>query len=586
MINTVFLSLQRRLVLVFGLALLIPFVFGVWASFSRYQDALHSVRQAAQSYAMLASNYEATALWQTHQISEVLAKNVNILAVAKGSLAPADIAQCRTVMAQAIMPFVDLGNATLFAPDGTALCRGYVVSKDVDVSNKTWFREAFASGAPSYSGYEISARLNEPIVLHARPILDQAGSTIALLAISIRMNWLLSIGQEPGLPPDAEVILLDRYGVVLVSSPPVEGSAIGRMPDAAHVQAIVDGRLRRFEAPGGDGIDRIYAVNSLAQKSVFVVLAMPWQSVVGPIRFSLIMQLAAITFVIVACMIAALVAGRVLVTRWTDKLTRAAATTSLGAISIESELHGAPREIRTLAKTLRDMAVQVEARENELCRALDRERAGVREIHHRVKNNLQIVTSLISHYQRQLPDGRSDRGLSALQTRIRVLAMIHRHLYESDDLKEFALAPFMSGLSNFLGDGSGPGLGQVSITIDVPDIRMQDDCAIPLALLTTELIMHSINHFAASGKTGKIDVRLAIEEGCSGVLVVGDNRSASAEETTDVTAASLAEEDFDSRLIRAFARQIGGVHEQSGPPNFRSIIRFSVKKPERLQAEI
>lgn len=586
MINTVFQSLQRRLVLIFGLALLVPFALGLWASFSRYQDALQAVRETAQNYAMLASNYEASVLWQTHQIADALIKNVSVLAVAQGSVDAADLMQCRSVMAQAITPFVDLGNATLFAANGTALCRGYEVLKEVDVSDKPWFLAAFASSSPSYSGHEISARLNEPVLLYTRPLANESGRTIALLAISIRMNWLLSVGQEPGLPPEAEVTLLDRNGAILVSSPADDEGVPTRLPDPELVQAIVEGRLRGFVAPGGDGIERIFAVNSLAQKSVFVVLALPWQSVISPIRLGLITQLAAITFVIFACMIAALVAGRILVTRWTDKLTRAAATVSLGKISMESELYGAPREIQILAKTLHDMAVQVEAREADLRLALDRERAGVREIHHRVKNNLQIVTSLISHYQRQLPDGGSDRGLSALQTRIRVLAMLQRHLYESENLKEIPLSPFMSSLCDFLGDGSVPGSDRLSISVQVPDIRMQNDCAIPLALLTTELIMQSISHFLASGQTGMIDVRLTIDEDCSGMLVVADNRSATSKEAIESPAESRAEGDFDSRLINAFARQIGGRREQSGPPDFRTMISFSIRKPGDLPAEI
>jgi two-component sensor histidine kinase len=582
MINTVFQSLQRRLVLIFGLALLVPFAFGVWASFDRYVDALRAARDAAQGYAMLASNYETNVLWQTHQISESLINHVSILAVAGGGSVPADLSQCRAVMAQAIAPFPDLGNATLFAPDGRALCRGFDVQQAPDVSAKPWFRQALAGTTPSYSGYEISPRRNEPILLYLRPVLNDAGRALALLAISIRLNWLLSIGQEPGLPPDAEITLLDRHGTILVSSPVVGDAGAGRLPDAAHVRAIAEGTLRRFEARGGDGTDRIYAVNSLAQNSIFVVLGIPWQSVIGPIRFSLMIQLAAIAFVSIAGMIAAVIAGRILVTRWTEKLTLAAATASLGALAVESEMKGAPREIHVLAETLHDMAVQVETREMALRRALDRERAVVREIHHRVKNNLQIVTSLLNLYQRQLPIDRVDQGFSDLQTRIKALALIHRHLYESEDLKEIDLAPFMSGLCKLLGDGSGLVPGQVAIALDVPEMRMQDDCAIPLALLTTELITHSLNHLSAAGRQGKIEVRLTIGQDCSGELVVADDRPASMAAAAETPVLG----DISARLIQAFVRQIGGTLEQSGPPAFRSVIRFSIRKPERLAPEI
>lgn len=575
MINTLFQSLQRRLVLIFGLALCVPFAFGIWASLNLYEDALRSARETTQGYAMLASNYETNVLWQTHQIGESLINNASILAMAGGSSAAADVARCRAVMAQAIAPFPDLGNATLFGLDGNALCRGFEAPQSRNVLERPWFRAALARTAPSYSGYEISARLNEPILLYLRPVIGADGKAVALLAISIRMNWLDSIGQEPGLPPDAEVTLLDRDGAVLVSSSGKGDTGAGQLPDATYIQAIAKGGLRRFEARGADGVARIYAVNALAQNSIFVLLGMSRDAVMGPLRLSLMTQLAAISFVSIAGMIAALIAGRILVTRWTEKLTTAAATSRLGTIEIDSELHGAPREIRVLAETLQNMATRIENREADLRRALDRERAVVREIHHRVKNNLQIVTSLLNLYQRQLPTDRPDHGFSELQTRIRALALIHRQLYESENLKEVELASFMERLCRLLQDGSGLPPGSVRIEVEVPPIRMLDDCVIPLALLTTELLMNSLKHIAADGRNGLIRVKLTVSADCGGELVISDDRPFS----SDIAAQMPDPGSISGRLIDSFARQIGGALSRIDPPAFGSIIRFSIKKP-------
>lgn len=576
MINSVFKSLQRRLVLIFGLALCVPFAFGVWASFNRYENALNAAREAAQGYAMLASNYETNVLWQTHQIGESLINNDAIMALAGGSTAAVDVAQCRAVMAQAIAPFPDLGNATLFALDGNALCRGFEAVQARNVLERPWFRAALARTTPSYSGYEVSARLKEPILLYLRPVIAGDGKAKALLAISIRMNWLDSIGQEPGLPPNAEVTLIDKDGVILVSSPIKGDAGQRRLPDAAYIKAIAKDGLRRFEARGGDGIQRVYAVNALAQNSLFVVLGIPWKSVTGPIRTDLLTQLATIAFVTIAGMAAALIAGRILVTRWTEKLTRAAATNSLGTIAIDTELRGAPREIRVLAETLQNMAGRIENREADLHRALERERAVVREIHHRVKNNLQIVTSLLNLYQRQLPGDRPDHGFSELQTRIRALALIHRQLYESENLKEVELASFMQRLCRLLQDGSGLPPGRVRIEVEVPSMQMLDDCVIPLALLTTELLMSSLKHIAADGRNGLIRVKLTVSDDCEGTFVISDDRPFSSD-----SAAQMPEPgSISGRLIDSFARQIGGRLDRMDPPEFGSIIRFSIKKPK------
>ena len=79
----------------------------------------------------------------------------------------------------------------------------------------------------------------------------------------------------------------------------------------------------------------------------------------------------------------------------------------------------------------------------------------LREIHHRVKNNLQTVTSLLNLYAR-IPRGEAvKQAFADVQMRINALALVHRHLYESQDMQEVDLHPFMTNLCSLLQDGSG-----------------------------------------------------------------------------------------------------------------------------------
>ena len=100
-------------------------------------------------------------------------------------------------------------------------------------------------------------------------------------------------------------------------------------------------------------------------------------------------------------------------------------------------------------------AARIKVRELELSESLSQKQMMLREIHHRVKNNLQTVTSLLNLYAR-IPRGEAiKQAFADVQTRINALALVHRHLYESQDLREIDLATFMSNLCRLVQDGSG-----------------------------------------------------------------------------------------------------------------------------------
>lgn len=552
MIRSFFQPLRRRLLFLVALALVVPSGFGVWAAVDRYTEAIATARDAARSFAVIASNYENNLLRQARQITETLSVDSNV----RGAAVRGGNDLCDMAMRQSIAPYPHFSVAALISVGGEAVCQSEPAQKMRNVSDRRWFQEAVATGSPAISARLMSPTLNEPVLAYGVPLFDRDKNLLGVVALGIRLRWLEAAGQEPGLPPGSEVTLLDRDGALLISSLPDPAARKAALPADDYFARIRDGGLRRFEAPGVDGTMRLYAINALAGNSLFVVFAEPWSNVVGELRLDLSVQIAILALMNLAGLLTAAFAGRLLVTHWTEKLTAAAASMKLGELSADSEWRGAPREIHDLADTLQGMARKIEHREADLRESLEQKQMMLREIHHRVKNNLQIVTSLLSLYERQMKGGPVVQAFSALQLRIKTLALVHRYLYESDTLRDIALSPFVTHLCTLLQDGSGVPAHRVKLVADLPDLTISGDRAIPLALLTAELVLEAFRYGFPGNKSGLITLTAARNDEGECSFVITDNGIVGPRQN-----ASDPAERLSATLIAAFARQLGGSFE-------------------------
>jgi len=171
----------------------------------------------------------------------------------------------------------------------------------------------------------------------------------------------------------------------------------------------------------------------------------------------------------------------------------------------------------------------------------------MREIHHRVKNNLQIISSLISMQQRSLGDPAARAAMQDTRQRISALALIYRALYQGPDLKRVDLRHFLEELiaQLIVADGSEH---KVRTEISVDDLTVDPDKLAPLALFTVEAITNAQKH-AFKGRVGgvlKVSFRV---EGESAYIDIADNGGADPAELG---------EGVGRTLMMAFARQLGG----------------------------
>jgi two-component sensor histidine kinase len=179
-------------------------------------------------------------------------------------------------------------------------------------------------------------------------------------------------------------------------------------------------------------------------------------------------------------------------------------------------------ERRVAARTadLRAVNENLEAVIAERTTALAQRDLLLREVYHRVKNNLQIIDSLVIMQAQQIDDPSARQAFLGLRSRIYALGLVHQQLMGSENLKTFDIAPFLRELSTNLLQGVGD--GGVSLSVDACALDVGLDFAIPLGLLATELVTNSLKHAFPDG-TGKISVTLRSGADGNVVLIVQDD---------------------------------------------------------------
>ena len=149
------------------------------------------------------------------------------------------------------------------------------------------------------------------------------------------------------------------------------------------------------------------------------------------------------------------------------------------------------REIIALGETFREISEDVATHEAEMAEGLETQRKLTREVHHRVKNNLQLISSIMSMQMRRTPDATTREILSRLQDRVLGLATIHRTLYESQDVGRVNAARLLREIVAQQGAASGAG-PELATRLDLEDLELLPDQAVPLSLLTSEALANAL----------------------------------------------------------------------------------------------
>ncbi len=145
--------------------------------------------------------------------------------------------------------------------------------------------------------------------------------------------------------------------------------------------------------------------------------------------------------------------------------------------------------------------------ENQLKSSLEEKEVLLREIHHRVKNNMQVISSLLNLQSRYLNDEKTVNVLNESRNRVISMAMVHEELYRSHDLSKIDFADYIQRLLSALFSSYGVDSNVIIPEINVEDVLLNIDVAVPCGLIINELVSNSLKHAFVQRQKGKISIK-------------------------------------------------------------------------------
>ena len=224
---------------------------------------------------------------------------------------------------------------------------------------------------------------------------------------------------------------------------------------------------------------------------------------------------------------------------------------------------GAASEIREVSHAFERAVNRIEGAEREALEALDGQRRLVREVHHRVKNNLQVVASLLSIHGRSAERDEAKAAYSAIGRRVDALSVVHRHHYaELEENRGISLRPLLTELTADLRSSAPVDARKMRIDLELDAPSTTQDVAVAAAFLITEIVEYSM----LRQPEGNIEISLRRESPLTATLAI-----TSAVLVPDDDAADVAKIQFE-RIVEGLARQLRS-------PLDRKLGRYAVTLP-------
>jgi PAS domain S-box-containing protein len=200
----------------------------------------------------------------------------------------------------------------------------------------------------------------------------------------------------------------------------------------------------------------------------------------------------------------------------------------------------------------------------------------LKEIHHRVKNNLQTIASLLYLQSLSTDDEAIKKLLNEARSRVYAMGLIHQKLYQSADITRIPFTDYISQLIEYLKESYGVDETKIRVSVSVKpeDLFFDLDTGIPCGLIINELVMNALKYAFRDRPGGTITIRMERDETDQNVLVVSDDGHGISEDVDLTTMKSLG-----MTIVASLVRQLGGTMEMVRQPGTTITIRFPTQAP-------
>ena len=173
----------------------------------------------------------------------------------------------------------------------------------------------------------------------------------------------------------------------------------------------------------------------------------------------------------------------------------------------------------------------------------------IHEVDHRVKNNLQMVSSLLSMQSRGVRDPAARKILEGTLQRVESIGSVHRRLYQSEDISRFELSEFVRDVVGETAEASGR--SDVALSFDLEPLTVPSQQASPIALALNELVINALKHAFSDGRSGTLSITMRKSDGRLEIALADDGVGMPPQQCS-------APAGFGSRLVKSVVRQMQG----------------------------
>jgi two-component sensor histidine kinase len=447
------------------------------------------------------------------------ARSILVTALRSPGVARRDAEICAAFLAELGERFPAYTGFGVASPNGTILCSSIEEFVGRSLAERDYFIEALEAEGLAIGRFQRGVATARPIVGVAVPLLD-ATDEVALVGVLGLDLWRFSESIAlPELRPGAALVVFDEHGTVLARTPDWE-QWIGE----AAASELVAGAARHHsdvlvQSVGLDGVERLWAITSLIPnkgiRAAYGVPLTPLTAEANQAFFQRVLPMAAV-FLIAASL--AWIGGELGIRRPLRQLRSTFDRVGDGDLHARSGLNSGVKELRQLAAQFDAMAESVERHERELVgtneqlrKALEQRDLLFQEMNHRIKNSLQLVSSVLALQMRDLEDQRLRWVLQATQARVLTVAQIHERLSAAGRIETVEFGDFLRELCADLASSLGLGESGTRLEVEAAAAELPADQALALAMIANELITNAIKHAPADLHDAPIEVRFALE---------------------------------------------------------------------------
>ena len=478
-----------------------------------------------------------------------------------------DPARCQRYLSDFIERNPDYSFVGVLPPDGMMTCSS--TGRVFDFSDYPNFAATMAAQAPTVTVNTDAPLSGTSVFIVSEPFwIDDSFAGMISISIPhtelrVNMDDLAEIGL-------VDLITFNGEGDILTARTGL-ANVLSRLPADRTLQELFRERRTAFQTENASGVEHVYSVVPIQGSAARVMgiwrtdngLADQVDVLIWPALFPILMWFAS--------MAVAMLSVYTLVLRHISRLRNNMDAFAANRIALKSDLDGRmPNELQALHDNFMRMTDDVVQDEARLEDALHEKNVLIKEVHHRVKNNLQLISSIMNMQIRSAREDETKAVLSRLQDRVLSLATIHRDLYQSQNGGTVNVGVLAAEVVEKTAEMAVNEIGDVDIHPDIDPVQLFPDQAVPLSLLMAEAMTNAMKYLGAP-EGEKPWLRASLKQQDSHCVLTLAN---------SVGAATRAESTgLGAQLINAFMIQLGAKMEvEQTDTSYTMIVRFEIQQ--------